>query len=111
MGWIHRTMILSAAIVEQARALAEALEPNAAANMWTTPCYNAEGEVTHYVSAGMIEEPFGTILGSPEALSAACGVTLEQATGLLSMADITDEDPYTALSRLELSLTPPAVEE
>lgn len=107
--WTHRTMIVSATVASQARALADQSGP-AAQGMWMTPL-SPTGELpaTHYVSTGLIDQPFADMMASPEALVAGCdaldiAVPLEVATALLAAADVSEEDPHTAMERLGLKM-------
>jgi hypothetical protein len=64
---------------------------------------------SHYVTAGMIEDTFAALLTDAGAVYAACqsaGLphTLAQVQALLASADISDEEPFAAMSRLGLQL-------
>jgi hypothetical protein len=112
MTWLHRTMFVRPEIVHLAQGLALTLEPDAAENMWTTPCYDPAGDVAWFVSSGLIWPEFAEMLSSPEALFAACeareitGVTLEDCQFILANADVSDEDPHAAMARLGVTLQP-----
>lgn len=105
--WVHRCIIVNALIRDQAAALCAALAGSGGANMFETPL-SATGQEppTHYISSGMIEEEFALMLEDPElVVEVSQGtVTLEQAQGLLSMADISTETPQEAFARLGLKL-------
>ena len=110
MAWVHRTMILPAALVPLAQALAEGLAGPAGAGMWTTGL-SADGSepATHYVSTGMIEDTFVAALTDAAALLAACQaagapVTQEQCAALVDRADVSEEPPFDAFARLGLVL-------
>ena len=63
MSWINRTMIVPEGFVDLARALAEGISGPAGAGMWTTGL-SADGTepATHYISAGLIEDTFASLL-------------------------------------------------
>lgn len=113
--WIHRTIIVPAAIVEAARNLGECLHP-AAAGMFTTPL-SPTGELpaTHYVSSGLIEDVWTVVLSDAALLYGAAsqgaaeqGLTLaatpEDAQALTSQVDLSDESAEVAFERLGLTL-------
>lgn len=110
MAWVHRTMILPAALVPLAQSLAEGLAGPAGVGMWTTGLSAGGSEpATHYVSTGMIEDQFVAALTDADVLYAACnaasaGVTLEQCRALVDGADVSDELPFDALARVGLQL-------
>jgi hypothetical protein len=110
MAWIHRTMILPAALVPLAQALAEGLAGPAGAGMWVTGL-SADGSepATHYVSTGMIEDQFAAALTDADALYAACqaagaSVTQEQCEALVAGADVSSDSPIDSFSRMGLQI-------
>lgn len=106
MSWTHRSMIVAASVVADARALA-AMFPGGA-GMWETPLApTSAGPATHYISSGLIWPEFAAMLVSPQALVDGCasyGVTVEMATAtaLLDASDVSTEDGHTAMARLGL---------
>ena len=61
--WVHRTIIVPAAIAGAARAACAGLAGSGGSNMFTTPLSpTGEAPPTHYISSGMIEEPFADLL-------------------------------------------------
>ena len=93
-----------------------ALTGSASEGLFTIPLY-PEGvtEPTHAISSGYIAGEFADLLpcgdqpGNIEALLATLKsvefpITLEELTQLLSMIDISEEEPYAAMERLGLSL-------
>lgn len=122
-----RTMILTAEVTPLAQQIAATLSP-AGAGMWTTPIAPiAEGPATHYISTGLISPEFAYMVplqvweqdetgywqlvstepGSPEAVTAACNaagleVTIEQVDEVFAGADVTDQEPFTAMGRMVL---------
>ena len=112
MSWVHRCIIVNSAIRDQAAALCAALAGPGGTGMFETPL-SADGHepATHYISSGMIEEPFALMLENPELVVEASqgAVTLEQAQALLAMSDVSDEVPQVALERIGLQIIQPEV--
>ncbi len=132
MSNIFRTLIIVSDAADLARKIAATLSP-AGAGMWTTGLSpNGKQPASHYISTGYITEEFGymvpqqiylqdeygawqlaeTLPGNPEAVTQACNaagleVTLEQVQAIFDTADVTDQDPFTAMQRLGLSLVQP----
>jgi hypothetical protein len=125
--WTHRTIIVDAAQVELARSLCAAIAGPAGKGMFST-ALSASGlyPATHYISAGLIAEPFAAILpldmpatedteaqripGHPEAVLAALPddyvpmPTRADAQALFAGIDITEGDPLARIAQLGLSL-------
>lgn len=110
--WVHRTMIVTAEVVVAARAMAASFGDNAS-GMWDVPLSpNGEEPASHYISAGLIDAAFATMLSSPENLFAAAqaqGIetTLEFCQGLLAQAIISEKQPFPLLAELGLQLVVP----
>lgn len=111
---IHRCMIVTAAVAPQARALADSFGPSAS-GMWTT-ALSPTGELpaTHYISAGMIGTSFAGLMSSPDALQAGCaamGITVPLANckAVLAGADVSEEQPFDAMTRLGLQMVQEAI--
>lgn len=102
--WVHRCMIVPTHIAVLCRELAASLDP-AGAWMWTTQL-SATGNLptTHYISSGLIDQLLADLLESPEALSEGVAISLDDAFMILSLADISEEDPHQAMDRLGLML-------
>lgn len=123
MNWQHRTIITPIALAEPARAACMALTGSASEGLFTTPLYPAESDeptqsATHAISSGYIAGEFADLLpcgdqpGNAEALLAMLEdvgfpITIDELDGMLSMIDISKEEPYAAMARLGLSLDPP----
>ena len=61
--WTHRTIIVPATLAESARAACAGLAGPGGSNMFTTPLSpTGEAPPTHYISSGLIEEPFADLL-------------------------------------------------
>ena len=130
MSYEFRTLILTAEVTPLAQQIAVALAGEAGASMWSTPLApTAEGPATHYISSGMVGDEFAYMVplqvwaideagdwqlvstepGNPEAVTAACNagglaVTLEQVEAIFTVADVTEQEPFTAMGRLGLQL-------
>lgn len=110
MSYVHRCMIVPAAQAELARELVYVLAGEPAAGMFTTGL-SEDGDLpyTHFISTGHIEEQFGQVLGSAPTMAALCvnagrQITALECTALLGACDITSEDPWAALARMNLKL-------
>ena len=128
--WTFRTIILPIAIADIARNLCMALTGSASEGMFTTPLYTSSAksgtagdapthsiaDATHTISSGYIATEFAEVLpcggegGDVETLvgllsSVGAEVPLEQLEQLLSMIDISEEEPHVALDRLGLSMS------
>lgn len=114
MTYVERCMIVPAAYMPLARALCAGLTPGGSGSGMFVTALSAVGSLpaTHYISAGMIEDQFAALLplgdapGQPETIVAlsAGAVTLAQAKALLAAIDVTEQGPFTAMSRLDLKL-------
>ena len=133
--WTHRTIIVPAAFQQLAQALcAAAAERDAGKGMFTTGLSEAGTEpATHYISSGPISESFADLLpltavnqdgeglpdihtrpGNVEAveyMAAQAGIILPPGTvaALFSAIDVSEQEPFTALTRLGLQITQPPV--
>lgn len=125
--WTYRCLIVPDAQVAFARDLSATVAGPAGAGMWTTPLSPTGAEpATHWISTGYISQEFahmvpcqtweqvdgewvqtGSEPGSPEAVHQACTaagmeVTLEGIQAVFAGADVTAQEPFTALARLGL---------
>lgn len=110
MADVTRCLIVTASNAPLARALAEGLSPAGGRGMFTTPL-SATGALpaTHFISEGWIDEDIASLLTSGPALHAACvaagaSVTLAQCNALVSQSDVSIEEPFEAINRLNLKL-------
>lgn len=128
--WMHRTMIVPDSIVATVRSLADSFGP-ASTGMWTTPL-SPTGNLptTHWISTGLIGEDFAAIMPFShevegawitEPYSAAAFMVLteannvtplpvEQITSIMSMVDVSDQEPFAAMDRLGLMLVQEPIE-
>lgn len=110
MAWVHRCMIVPAALRDTCAALCYQLAGQGGTGMFTTPLAPVgETEATHYISVGLIEDTFGYLLANPEALEQACQqaglpVTLAELQYILSQCDVSEDQPEAAMARLGLVL-------
>ena len=125
--WVHRTIIVPASLVEAARAACAGLSGPGGSGMFTTPLSpTGEAPPTHYISSGLIEEPFADLLpltsvnyaddGTPSVetrpgnvaltvqLAADAGLPITEAgvAALLSAVDVSEQSAQDALTRLGL---------
>lgn len=127
---LMRTMIVPATIVTTVRALADSFGP-AATGMWQTGLSPDGTEPpTHFISSGMIGDDFAAIMPYSHmvdgvwttepysasafvALAEAYGVTpppVEQITQIMSMVDVSDQEPFVAMARLGLAMVQPPLD-
>ena len=131
MTWLFRTMIVPDSIVATVRSLADSFGP-AASGMWTTPL-SPTGELpaTHWISSGFVGDDFAAALPLSHyvddvwvtepydpaafvALAEANGVTpppVEAITQIMSMVDVSDQEPFAAMARLGLFMVQTPIEE
>jgi hypothetical protein len=130
MNYIFRTLIVPADSVQLARQIATSFGPGGE-GMWTTPL-SASGldPVTHYISSGYVPNEYNYLLplqvwaqyeyggdwvlvssepGDPVAVYTAAtaqGVvcTQEDVDNLFATADVTEQEPFIAINRLNLEL-------
>lgn len=129
MTWAFRTLIVPDAVVDTCRSLAMLLAGEGQ-RLWTTPL-SADGRepATHWISTGLIEQPFADLLplsewthtdevgwvetivsgGNPALLAEMSegAVTEEHAQAIFALCDVTMEDPQQALARLGLQIVQP----
>ena len=124
-----RTLILPAAVAPLAREIANTLS-TAAEGMWTTGLSPTGAEpATHFISTGLIAPEFahmvpdqtweqgedgawvqtGSTPGDPVAVYEACTaagleVTQAEVEAVFAVADVTEQEPFTAMSRLGLMM-------
>lgn len=126
---IFRTLILPADVTALAQQIAATLSP-AGAGMWTTGVSpTGSPPATHFISTGFIGPDFahmvpeqywgqdetgawvetGSRAGDPDSVYAACiaagmTVTLEEIEAVFAVADVTAQEPFVTLSRMNLQL-------
>ena len=104
--WTHRCLIVPAALQAQCRALAaQVLGEQQAEGMWITGLSpTGASPATHFVSVGLMWQSFADLLSSPEALSAGAGIPLANAQAILGACDVSEDQAFDALARLNLKL-------
>jgi len=126
---IFRTLLVPAANVELARQIAASFGPGGA-GMWTTPLSATGAEpASHYISSGYVPPGYGYLVplqtwvqeqdgtwvmtgsepGDPVAVYTSAteqGVVCTQADvdALFAAADVTEQEPFTAMGRLGLQI-------
>ena len=129
--WAFRTLITTAATTPTAQSIAVTLSPTGGQNMWVSGL-SATGNApaTHYVSTGLISPEFATLVpeqvwqwntatnqwtlvsstpGNPVACYQMCvagglSITQAQVNAVYAAADVTEQNPFVAFSRLGLKL-------
>jgi hypothetical protein len=133
MSDIFRTLSVPADDAPLARQIADTLGGAGAQGMWETPLGpTADGPTTWYVSSGYIPEAFAYMvpctywamdengnwvetsrdLGNPIAVYQGCvaaglSVTQDEIDGLFARADVNDQDPWVAFSRMGVTIVQP----
>ena len=127
--WVHRTIIVPAAIAGAARAACAGLAGPGGSNMFTTSISpTGEAPPTHYISSGMLEAPFADLLpltvvtygedGTPStstrpgnvalttqlAVEAGLPITEAAVAALLAGVDVSEQQAEEALARLGLQI-------
>jgi hypothetical protein len=126
---IFRTLIVPTANVELARQIAASFGPGGS-GMWTTPLSVTGAEpASHYISSGYVPPEYGYLVplqtwaqeedgtwvmigsepGDPVAVYDHCveaGVACTQADvdALFAAADVTEQEPFTAMGRLGIMI-------
>lgn len=127
--WVHRTIIVPAAIAGAARAACAGLAGPGGSNMFTTSISpTGEAPPTHYISSGLIEAPFADLLpltsvtyaedGTPSteirpgnvaltmqlATDAGLTITAAEVSAMLAAVDVSEQSAEGALARLGLRI-------
>lgn len=107
---VHRCLIVPSAYQVLAQSLCAGLAGEAGAGMLTTGI-SATGNTpaTHYIAAGKIKQEFAALMDDAAALYQACvaagiAVTQQQCADILSASDISTDQPFDAMARLNLQL-------
>ena len=136
MNYIFRTLIVPAASVQSARQIATSFGPGGE-GMFTTPL-SASGldPATHYISSGYVPPEYGYLVplqvwaqdedggdwvlvssepGDPVAVYTAATAqdvicTQEDVDILFSTVDVTEQEPFTAMGRLGLTIINPPMD-
>lgn len=110
MAWVHRTMIVPVDLTTQAQELCGALAGDAGRGMFTaelSPTGNLPA--THNISTGLIEDMFAGLLSDSAAIyhfATQMGIQVSEndIQNLLASCDVSQENPFTAMERLNLEL-------
>jgi len=129
--WAFRTLITTAATTATAQSIAVTLSPTGGQNMWITPLSASGNEpATHYVSTGLISPEFAMLVpeqvwewdaansqwmmvsstpGDPVLCYQMCvdgglSITQAQVNAVYAAADVTEQEPFVAFSRLGLKI-------
>lgn len=110
MSYVHRCLIVPAALTPQARLFTEQLAGPPGAGMFITPLSpTGTAPATHYISSGFIEDTFAAVLADPQTMFSVCqqagvNVTLTACQVLLGSSDVSNDQPFDVLARLGLKL-------
>ena len=127
--WTHRTIIVPATLAESARAACAGLAGPGGSGLFTTTLSpTGEAPPTHYISSGLIEQPFADLLpltsvnyaedGTPSTstlpgnvaltaqLAAEAGLPITEAevSAMLAAVDVSEQAAEDALARLGLKI-------
>ena len=127
--WVHRTIIVHAALAEAARTACAGLAGPGGSGMFTTQLSpTGEAPPTHYISSGLIENQFAELLpltavtygedGTPSTsirpgnvaltvqLATAAGllITEVEVSAMLAAVDVSEQSAEDALVRLGLQI-------
>lgn len=126
--WTNRTLIVPTEQVEFARLLTATIAGPSGAGMWTTPLSpTGEMPATHWISSGLIDQQFASLLPLTEypadsdpvhtpgqhgicahlATEAGVPTTPEQVAALFAASSVTAEDAHTAMARMWLMIASP----
>lgn len=132
---LFRTLIIAAQDADLARQIAAGFGPGGE-GMWITPL-SADGTdpATHYISTGMIPAEFASLAPCTTwaldesgnwtptdyypgdaatvhayATQAGLTLTLAQVEAIFAAADVSEQEPFTAMNRLSLQIINPTVE-
>lgn len=105
-------MIVSASVVELARAMADVVAPSTGTHYYRSPLEpEAGGPVSHYITEGWIDGPVADVLlaRDPALLHAALtsyggAFTLAECEAVTTGSDVSTDDPFSAMARLGLRM-------
>lgn len=107
MNRVFATILVPLEHAQLGAALAATFGPCALAFGWTARC-GAGGVATHYITSGMLIEPFVAALASPQVLRAALAPVVElgedDAALIWASLDVTTEPAEEALERRGMAL-------
>jgi hypothetical protein len=110
MNWVMRTIIVDVRVQPQAAFMCEAIAGESGKGMFTTQC-SPDGSLpcTAYISSGMIDSDFAYLLTDPALVVDASSklptpLTLAAATQLLSLVQVLELEPFSALDQVGLKL-------
>lgn len=108
MNRVFKTIVMPLEYAQLGSALAATFGPGALAFGWTAKC-GAGGVATHYITSGMLAEPFVAALASAQALRAALAPAVvlseAEASEIWGSLDVSTEAAELALERLGMQLT------
>lgn len=108
--YVRMTFVVPVEIVDQCKALAEAIAGDSGYGMFETPLSpTGQAPATHMVSSGLVLTELADVLGSAASLYAAAAnagieVTQQEVNAIYSAATISDADPLIVLDSLNLQI-------
>lgn len=111
----HVTIVVPAPLVDAARNLAECLAPGGHGMYITGLSADGNEPATHYISSGLMQVGFISLLSDASATHAAAEqgavqqgltltATLADSEALMAAADVSAESPFDAMARLGLRI-------
>ena len=105
MSSTYVNLIVTAVMQQRAQAITSQVGGEAGENMFLTGLATATDDApTHYISSGIISRQFYGLLFNADQLTEILGgtFTFAEVTELLETSDITQDQPFEAMSRLGL---------
>lgn len=101
--WAFPTMIARTAVRDTVKQLCIYFSGEAASGMFEVPVYK-DGELYGYISSGAVDSGFMPTMTNPARLAQDAGITLEQATSILSQCHVGGSDWVAVLDGLGLTI-------
>ena len=119
--WTHMTIIVAAYHVELAREIGGALDPAGARMYETGLSENGRNPATHYISSGLVNSNFASILDDPIAIYEAAkqgaynqgielSATQEDVNALVKNSYVSLGDPFSVMAERGLVLVQPDIQ-
>ena len=99
---VYRCVVVADAIRDTCRALVVALAGPTHAGMWSTELVRESDNAIFWINSGPVRAELAAMLDDPAALAAGAGIPLAEAQQLLSLADVSAEDPIAVMERMGL---------
>ena len=102
--WAFPTIIVQEEVRDICKQLCTYFAGDSAADMFDVPVYK-DGELYGRISAGAADENFIITMTDPVRLAQDAGMSLEEATAILSKTIVQEEIPAIVLTNNQLTLT------